>query len=103
MIRKQLFLQLKQELPYACEVVIHEFKESPEITKIYSVIFVERETQKGIVIGKGGDQITKIGFAARKEMESFFETKIFLDLKVKVLKNWRNNPDQLKKFGYNQK
>jgi len=101
MIRKQLFIQLSQEIPYACEVIVEAFKEEAEITKIRSVIYVERASQKGILIGKGGCQITKIGSSARKEMESFFEAKIFLDLKVKVLKNWRNNKNQLKKFGYN--
>ncbi len=100
MIRKQLFLQLKQEIPYACEVVVTSFKDTEKIIKVAATIFTEKESQKAIIIGNKGSQIKAIGTDARKEMESFFEHKIFLDLSVKVLKNWRNNEGLLKKFGY---
>ena len=80
-----------------------EFKDEDKIIKIRSIIIVERDSQKGIVIGHKGSAIKKIGTESRKEMEKFFDKKIFLELAVKVNKNWRSNDTQLKRFGYIQK
>ena len=89
-----------KEIPYAVEVITETFKEEDKIIKIQAVILVERETQKGIIIGHKGEQLKKVGIAARKDLSSFFGKKIHLELFVKVQKNWRSNPQQLKRFGY---
>lgn len=102
MIREQIFLQYKKEIPYACEVAIESFKEEETIIRISAVIYVERESQKGILIGKGGNALKYVGVEARKDMEKFFEKKVYLELFVKVDKNWRNNQLHLKRFGYQQ-
>lgn len=99
-IREKILINYKQEIPYAVEIEIDEFKEEKSLITIKAVIFVERETQKGILIGKAGDSLKKTGTDARKEMESFFGKKVFLSLFVKVRKNWRNNEKYLKDFGY---
>ncbi|MCM2278336.1 MAG: GTPase Era [Oligoflexia bacterium] len=102
-VREQLFLHLGQELPYSCAVEIESFEEpggDKKLTRIEAVIHVERESQKGMVIGKGGQKIKEIGQAARAEIERFIEGPAFLGLRVKVLKDWTRNAEALKKMGY---
>ncbi|WP_075342457.1 GTPase Era [Tenacibaculum agarivorans] len=99
-IREQILQQYKKEIPYAVEVETESFVEEENIIKIRSVIMVERETQKGIIIGHRGNAIKRVGTEARKSLQHFFDKKIFLDLYVKVNKNWRSNENQLKRFGY---
>ena len=100
-IREQILLHYKKEIPYAVEVDTEEFHEDENIIKIRSVIMVERETQKGILIGHKGSALKRVGTASRKVLEKFFGKKIYIELYVKVNKNWRNNERQLKRFGYN--
>jgi GTP-binding protein Era len=100
-VREQLLLQLGDELPYCCAVEIAKFEENPELPRIEAVIHVERDSQKGMVIGAGGKKIKSIGEAARKEIESFLGQKVFLGLKVGVLENWSRNAEALKRLGYN--
>ena len=101
-IREQIFLKFNKEVPYSTEVVTEVFDKSKEnVIKIESIIFVERETQKGILIGKNGLALKKVGIDARKKMESFFKIKVHLKLFVKVNKKWRSNPKKLKDLGYN--
>ncbi len=99
-IREKILLQYKKEIPYAVEVVTEEFEESDAIIKIRSVIMVERDSQKGIIIGHKGTAIKWVGIEARKELEKFLGKKIHLELYVKVNKNWRSDKRQLKRFGY---
>ncbi|MGY5355862.1 GTPase Era [Wenyingzhuangia sp. IMCC45467] len=99
-IREKILLNYKKEIPYAVEIETEEFFEEDNIIKIRSIIMVERETQKGIIIGHKGAALKKVGMQARKDLEIFFDKKIFLDLYVKVNKNWRSNDKQLKRFGY---
>ncbi|MFP2997128.1 GTPase Era [Spongiivirga sp. MCCC 1A20706] len=101
-IREKILLNYKKEIPYAVEVDTEEFVEDDKIIKIRSVIMVERETQKGIIIGHKGSMLKKVGSQARKDLEQFFGKQIHLELYVKVNKNWRSNQKQLKRFGYNQ-
>jgi GTP-binding protein Era len=96
-------LNFKKEIPYSVEVVTEDFFEEETIIKIRSIIIVERDSQKGIIIGHKGAAIKKVGTQARIDIEKFFNIKIFLDLQVKVNKNWRSDENQLKKFGYHQK
>ena len=101
-IREQIFLKFNKEVPYSTEVVTEVFDKSKEnVIKIESIIFVERETQKGILIGKNGLALKKVGIDARKKLESFFKIKVHLKLFVKVNKKWRSNPKKLKDLGYN--
>lgn len=102
MIREQCFLQLKEELPYGVAVLIDSFeeKEPPNPVVIKATIFVEKDSQKGIIIGAGGNQLKLIGSAARVEIEKLLDRKVFLELWVKVLKNWRKDEDVLKRLGY---
>lgn len=100
MVREQVLLNYSKEIPYAVEVEVEEFKELHDIIRMRATIIAERETQKGILIGHEGKMIKKTGTGARIRMEAFFKKKIYLDLSVKVRKNWRQNDDQLKKFGY---
>ena len=101
-IREQIFLKFNKEVPYSTEVVTEVFDKSKEnVIKIESIIFVERETQKGILIGKNGLALKKVGIDARKKLESFFKIKVHLKLFVKVNKKWRTNPKKLKLLGYN--
>tara|TARA_B110000305_G_C19317422_1_gene577199 strand:- start:168 stop:1049 length:882 start_codon:yes stop_codon:yes gene_type:complete len=102
-IREKILINFKKEIPYSVEVITESFEEELNIIKIRSIIMVERSSQKGIIIGHKGDAIKKVGTQSRIEMEVFFDKKIFLDLQVKVNKNWRSNDKQLKRFGYNQK
>lgn len=99
-IREKILMHYKKEIPYSCEVVIEEFKEEPAIIRIRALIMVIRESQKGIIIGHQGKDLKKVGTMARLDMEKFFEKKVFLEMFVKVNKDWRNNEKQLKNFGY---
>ena len=102
-IREKILMNFKKEIPYSVEVITESFEDEPSIIKIRSIIMVERTSQKGIIIGHKGDAIKRVGTQARIDMEVFFNKKIFLDLQVKVNKNWRSSDKQLKRFGYNQK
>jgi GTP-binding protein Era len=99
-IREKILMHYKKEIPYSVEIVTEEFKEEPKLIRIRSVIMVERETQKGIIIGHKGAALKRVGTEARKDLEKFFGKKIFMDLYVKVNKNWRSSNSQLKRFGY---
>lgn len=99
-IREKIFIHCKKEIPYATQVEVEEYIEEEDITKIRALIIVERDSQKGIIIGKGGDMLKRIGREARKEMEQFIEKKVFLETFVKVDKDWRGSEQKLKKYGY---
>ena len=99
-IREKILLTYDKEIPYACEAVVEQFKESDKQIDIAAVIYVERDSQKGIVIGHGGASLKKVGTLARKEIETFFDKKVFLQLYVKVEKDWRNKEKKLRSFGY---
>ncbi len=99
MIREKVFELTKDEIPYSTAVVIEEMKEEPEITRITAIIYVERDSQKGILIGKGGAMLKKIGTLARHDAEKLLGTKIFLQLWVKVKKGWREDDRMLKNIG----
>ena len=99
-VREKIFLNYKEEIPYSCEVEIEEFKEGEERYDISAVIYVMRDTQKGIIIGKGGQSLKKVGTQARIEMEDFFQKKVFLKLLVKVDTDWRESKKELRRFGY---
>ena len=99
-IREKIFLNYSQEVPYCCEVAVEEFKEGEERYEISAVIYVMRESQKGIIIGKGGSSLKKVGTEARVDMEDFFQKKVFLKLFVKVDDGWRESKRELKRFGY---
>ena len=99
-LREKILLYYNKEIPYSVEVQTEEFKEEESIIRIRSLILVERESQKGIIIGHNGVALKKIGSKARIELEKFFGKKIFIELHVKVSKNWRSNSNQLRKFGY---
>lgn len=99
-LRQKIFMYYDKEIPYSVEVQTEEFIEKPEIIKLRCNIIVERESQKGIIIGHKGIALKKIGSKARKDLEVFFKKKIFIEIKVKVSKNWRSSDIQLRKFGY---
>ena len=99
-IREQIFKNYKQEVPYSTEVEIESFKEDDDIIRLRAEIFVERKSQKGIIIGKGGEAIKKVGTEARLQLEKFFGKKVFLETFVKVASDWRKKDSLLKKFGY---
>ena len=99
-IREKILLNYKKEVPYSVEVLTEEFKEDENIIRIRSIIYVERPTQKGILIGHKGSAIKNLGTVSRIDLEKFFSKKVFLDLHVKVNKNWRSDENKLKKFGY---
>jgi GTP-binding protein Era len=99
-IREKIFLNYQKEIPYSTEVVVEEFKEDKDITRIEAVIYVSRESQKGIIIGKRGALLKKTGTDARKSLETFLQTKVYLGLHVKVDPDWRNNNLKLKNYGY---
>ncbi len=99
-IREKILLNYEKEIPYSVEVVTEQFKEKEGIIFIDSIIYVERDTQKGIVIGHKGEAIKKVGIRAREDLEKFFQKKIHLNLFVKVKKDWRKNDRDLKNFGY---
>jgi len=99
-IREQIFQNYDKEIPYSCQVVITDFVEEPNIIRIRAQIFVERDSQKGIIIGNKGAALKKTGTGARLEMEKFFGKKVFLEQHVKVEPDWRNKENKLKNFGY---
>ncbi len=99
-IREKIFLNYDKEIPYSVEIVIEEYKEEPTIDRISAIIYVARDSQKGIIIGRKGEMLKKVGTAARIELEKFVGKKIFLQLHVKVDEGWRNSSRQLKRFGY---
>ena len=100
-LREQILLNYDKEIPYSVEVITEEFKETSKIIKIRSVIFTERDSQKKILIGHKGAALKKVASNARKNLEGFFNKKIFLEVFIKVKKNWRNDKLSLKRFGYN--
>lgn len=99
-IREKILKNYDREIPYSVEVVVEQFKEDDKHININTVIYVERDSQKGIIIGKGGCMLKKIGMEARKDIEDFFQKKVFLEMFVKVEKDWRNKDRLLKAFGY---
>ncbi len=99
-IREKLLLNYEKEIPYSAEVLVEKFEEKENSIHIMAVIYVERDTQKGIIIGKGGVKIKKIGIQARQDIEKFFDKKVYLELFVKVEKDWRNRENKLRQFGY---
>lgn len=99
-IREKILLNYREEIPYSCQVEIESFKEEEERYEIGAIIYVMRETQKGIVIGKGGAALKRVGTQARKDMEDFFQKKVFLQILVKVDPDWRESRRELRKFGY---
>ncbi|MPN43487.1 GTPase Era [bioreactor metagenome] len=99
-IREKALLIYQKEVPYSIEVVVEEFKEESNLIRIRAVVMVERDSQKGIVIGHKGESLKRLGTMARKDIERFFEKKVFLQLYVKVEKDWRNRDNMLKTFGY---
>ena len=99
-IREKILTHYKKEIPYSIEVETEEFVEEEGIIKIRAIIMVERDTQKGIIIGHKGTALKRVGTESRKDLELFFDKKVFLELYVKVNKNWRSNERQLKRFGY---
>ncbi|SDR67378.1 GTP-binding protein Era [Gillisia sp. Hel1_33_143] len=101
-IREKILMHYKKEIPYSVEIDTEEFFEDPEIIRMRSIIMVERETQKGIIIGHKGAALKRVGVEARKDLEKFFGKQVHLELYVKVNKNWRNDSKQLKRFGYNK-
>lgn len=102
-IREKILLNYQKEIPYSCEVICENFKEEENIIRISTVIVVERETQKGIIIGNKGEALKKTATEARLDLEKFFGKKVFLECFVKVRKDWRNNDNFLKEFGYSLK
>jgi GTP-binding protein Era len=100
-IREKILQTYDKEIPYACEVRVEQYKEDDTLIHINALIYVERASQKGIIIGKGGTMLKRVGTAARKDIEAFFGKKVFLELFVKVEKDWRNNQRDLDAFGYN--
>ncbi|NQY06566.1 MAG: GTPase Era [Flavobacteriaceae bacterium] len=102
-IREKILLNYKKEIPYSVEVETEEFHEDEQIIRIRSVIMVERDSQKGIIIGHKGSALKKVGVESRSDLEIFFGKQIHLELYVKVNKNWRSSDRQLKRFGYNNK
>ena len=101
-IREKIFLNYEKEIPYSVEVVIDGFEEEKDITKIRAIIYVMRDSQKGIIIGKKGEALKKVGTEARKDIENLIDKHVFLELYVKVLKDWRENKNNLKNFGLMQ-
>ena len=99
-IREKILLNCDKEVPYAVEVVVEKFSETEKGIHIMSVVYVERDSQKGILIGKQGSMLKKIGAEARKDIETFFDKKVFLEIFVKVEKDWRNRENKLRGFGY---
>ena len=100
LIREKIFEYYKKEVPYSCEVEVESYKDEDEIVKIRAIIHVERDSQRMIIIGRGGHMLKRIGTSARKDMERFLGKKVYLETYVKVDKDWRSNDSKLKKFGY---
>jgi len=102
-VREKILMHYKKEIPYSVEIDTEEFFEEDTIIRMRSVIMVERDSQKGIIIGHKGSALKRVGVEARKDLEKFFGKQVHLELYVKVNKNWRSNDKQLRRFGYNQK
>ena len=102
-IREKILLHYDKEIPYVCEAAVEHFKETDGSIYIKALIFVERDSQKGIIIGHEGSALKRVATDARRELEKFFGKKIFLEIYVKVDKDWRNSDRQLRRFGYDQK
>ena len=101
-VREQILMNYKKEIPYSVEVDVEEFKEAEDIIRMRAVIYVARDSQKGIIIGHRGSMLKRVGVGARKQLEKFFAKKVHLETFVKVKKNWRDSDAQLKRFGYKQ-
>jgi GTP-binding protein Era len=99
-IREKIFLHYQQEIPYSTQVEVTEFREDDDIIRMRAEIYVERSSQKGIIIGKKGESIKQVGIDSRMDMEKFFQKKVHLETFVKVAKDWRKNDLSLKRFGY---
>ena len=99
-VREKLLTNLDKEVPYSAEVMVEKFDEKDDSIHIMAVIYVERDSQKGIIIGRAGSMLKKVGTEARRDIEQFFEKRVFLELFVKVEKDWRNRENKLKAFGY---
>jgi GTP-binding protein Era len=102
-IREKILIHYKKEIPYSTQAIVEEFHEDEKIIRIRAIIYVERESQKPIIIGHKGSALKRVGVEARKDLEKFFGKQVHLELYVKVNKNWRSNQAQLKRFGYNQR
>lgn len=102
-IREKILKYYKKEIPYAVEIDTEEFFEDEDIIRMRSVIMVERESQKGIIIGHKGVALKRVGMESRRDLEKFFDKQVHIELFVKVNKNWRSNPKQLRRFGYDRK
>ena len=101
-IREKIFINYKKEIPYSVEVAVDSYKEEENIVRIFAYIFVMRESQKAIILGHKGERIKKTGTMAREDIEKFIGKKVFLELRVKVKKDWRDNENLLTRFGYNE-
>jgi GTP-binding protein Era len=99
-IREKILLNYDKEVPYSTEVIVEKFDETDNSIHIMAVIYVERDSQKGIIIGRGGTMLKRIGVDARKDIETFFGKRVFLEMFVKVEPNWRNRENKLRSFGY---
>ena len=99
-IREKILLNYDKEVPYSAEVVVEKFEEKEKSIHIMAVIYVERDSQKGILIGHGGSRLKKVGIEARKDIETFFGKSVYLELFVKVEPDWRNRENKLRSFGY---
>ena len=97
---EKIFLTYEKEVPYSTEVLVEKFEETDDSIHIMSVIYVERDSQKGIIIGKNGGKLKHVGIEARKELEKFFGKRIYLEMFVKVEPDWRNHENKLRSFGY---
>ena len=101
-IREKILLNYEKEVPYSTEVIVEKFDEKEGAIHIMAVIYVERESQKGIIIGRQGSRLKKVGTEARHDIETFFGKKVYLELFVKVEPNWRNRENKLRQFGYTE-
>ncbi len=101
-IREKILLNYDKEIPYSVEVAVEEYREEPSIDRISAVIYVSRDSQKGIIIGHKGSMLKRVGTQAREDLERFLDKKVFLQLHVKVNADWRNSESQLRRFGYNE-
>jgi GTP-binding protein Era len=100
MIREKVLSIYKQEIPYSTQVVVNSYEEAPDIVRIQADVIVMRDSQKGIIIGKGGDSLRRLGTYSRIAISKYIDRKVFLDLKVKVDPDWRDDAGKLKKYGY---
>ena len=99
-IREKILLNYDKEIPYSAEVLVEKFDESEKAIHIMAVVYVERDSQKGILIGRGGSKLKRVGIEAQKDIEKFFDKSVFLEIFVKVEPNWRNRENKLRTFGY---